>query len=272
MDANILIAVATLIPTTIATIVAVWGVRQWKTQKEYEVRFDLAKRFALLAYKFEDNFTRLQNPVGPYPSEYEDRPRKDNESEAEKAILDDKYAYLKRLMPLQVILQEMRTINWEANATIEKDFKSYIDKYAHIFHQMWIAIIIVFDPRNHKWIERDDENFLLEYSKQQKILYGHEEGKTLKDLVSKNTEELVELLSQYTFGGKNYRKRKHQNSSQEQFTTSKSLDLQNRIQELEEKLNAAQNRLSEIEDRSTSTSDVADFHAYQPGENQQNQN
>jgi hypothetical protein len=188
----------------IVTVVAgVWGVNQWKEQAKHNTHFDIAKRLALLAYKFDDALEAAQHPL-TYPDEFKDRTKTDNETPMQSKILNTRYAHMKRLEPLRDLIQEMRVVNWEAKATIDKDFQSFITKYIDALGKMRMAVISLFDIKIRQYQElgydtSPNSNQTEMEQKSHEILFGYGEGELLARDVKANTDNLINTLSKFTF-------------------------------------------------------------------------
>jgi hypothetical protein len=85
----------------VLAVVAIKGLRAWRQQMVGQCRYKAARWTLLLARKFRGAFGRSRG-VGTWSSEYAGRPQSDNETPAEKQVLDEQYAHLNRVRTCEI--------------------------------------------------------------------------------------------------------------------------------------------------------------------------
>ena len=112
---NIIVALSAVT----VSIIGLLGLRQWRKVLKGKTQFDLARRLALLAFEFKDQFHATRN-VGTFRGEYTNRKRDEKESKEEKSNLDEWYARRKRMESLHDIVKKLHEASWEASILFDK--------------------------------------------------------------------------------------------------------------------------------------------------------
>jgi hypothetical protein len=267
--------IASLIMSLVATGAAVWGLRQWKKQMEFNTRFEWARRFVLLAFEFQQTLMAAQSPFG-YEEEYAGRPKGENETAHQASMLNQRHAHLKRIQPFLSILRQMQTLDWEAKSLFGEDaekYTKYIATYHDIYAEMRLAILMVFNPRNDGMYSKvsitPDE--IAKADKYQGMVWGNGAGVELREREAENTRKITEELSKYTFSKPAKRNKTVTEKTRKLEERSNQLEKQlsesqKQYKEVADKLSAALQRLADVEN--DDSADEFDFHTQEDTNNQ----
>ena len=64
------------------------GLRQWRAELTGKTKFDIARKLAILAFQYRDEYKRARNPF-TFPGEWSERQKGENEAADEANVLDE---------------------------------------------------------------------------------------------------------------------------------------------------------------------------------------
>lgn len=177
-------------------IIGLVGLRQWRAELTGKTKFDIARKMAILAFQYRDEYKRARNPF-TFPEESLGRQKGENETADEANILDEYFARRKRLSPLQETLRQLYEASWEAEILLDKNINKVIAPLEDSFKELFAAMETYFHTRYNQ-AKRKHGNGGTEGLLQNayKVVYG-----TADDEISKTvdvaTNILVEKLKGY---------------------------------------------------------------------------
>lgn len=127
----------------ILACIGIIGLTQWRTELTGKTKFEVARKMALLAFQFRDEFRQARNPF-TFPGESADRQRNDSETREEAQVLDEYFARRKRLRPLQETLKNLHAASWEAEVILDENIGKLIRPVEGAFKELFAAIEVYF--------------------------------------------------------------------------------------------------------------------------------
>lgn len=152
---SLLCDIAIGVAAVVVAFVGVFGLRTWRKELTGKAKFDVTRNVMLLGFKLKDDF---QWATSPFTSSGESvgRPRKENESSSESAVLDEWYARQRRLQPMVEDLQKLQTAGWEAEILLGEDSKKSVSEaveiFRHTYGELASAIESYFEERHKEAI------------------------------------------------------------------------------------------------------------------------
>ncbi len=135
MGSDVVVALAALI----AAIVAFRGVKQWRKELTGKAKFEIARKMALLGFQFQERFRQARGPI-TFAGESAERIKSEDETPQERVALDEHFARQARLRPLGEILEELRSVNWEAKIILRQDFQEEIKPLEKSFRELFATV------------------------------------------------------------------------------------------------------------------------------------
>ncbi len=185
---------------TLSTLVVIgatiYGLRKWRSEYTWKIKFEIARRMVLLAFRFRDEFQQARNSF-TFPGESTDRPKGDDETPNESNLLDEYYARKVRLSPLSKTLQELKQACWEIEAVSGEHFWELVQPLNDTTKDLFVSIETYFFMK-HKPMRRPisgvDETRLQELYKQINCLSDDDE---ISNLVEITVDKLIQSLKKY---------------------------------------------------------------------------
>jgi len=132
--------VATGVTAIALVVIAIKGLQAWRQQMVGQSRYEAARRLLLLARRFRGAFGRSRGPA-TRSNEYAERPRGEDETPAQKQVLDEQYARLNRLQPAADILAELEQAVWEAEVVTGEALVQLAKPFGLVLQELNLAIV-----------------------------------------------------------------------------------------------------------------------------------
>lgn len=136
----------TAISAVVVAIAAWLGLRAWRRELTGKGRYEAVRRVLLLARRFRGAFGRSRG-MFTWANEYADRPRGENETPAQRQILDEQYARLNRLRPAADLLAELEQAVWETEVVTGEELVPLAKPFGEVFQELNLAIVQHFHAR-----------------------------------------------------------------------------------------------------------------------------
>jgi hypothetical protein len=130
--------------TTFLAIVAVYGLRQWRSELRYAAKIEVARN----GHVSSSIQCRIQSARSPFTFAYEyaGREKRDDELPEESGTLDEGHARYERLKPLVQILIKLREASWEAEIVLGQDYDELINQHEAVYRKLYGAVVTYFRP------------------------------------------------------------------------------------------------------------------------------
>jgi hypothetical protein len=122
------------IATTVAAIVAIWGVNTWKRKKDMEFTEEVLTLF----YQAERAIEDIRNPLYDLAKGQSREPEK-NETPEQKQARDRAYVVFKKIMEHGEIFDELHTMRFRFMARFGKEKAKPFDDLKRIVDQIWVS-------------------------------------------------------------------------------------------------------------------------------------
>lgn len=173
----------------VTAVVAAWfGLRQWRRETVGRSRYELARRLALLAFRFRQQVNDFRNPF-TFAGESADRTLSDDETPDQTLQRNEEYAKWSRLKPTNETILELREATWEANMLLGRDIDSAVSPLFDVYSDLVNAVRVYYSSMPTL---PDDA-----YKELHSRLYGVP-GDEFGHRVDKLVTELTEKLKLYT--------------------------------------------------------------------------
>jgi len=178
----------------VVSIAAVLGLFQWRSELKGKARLDMARRLALLAYQFRDQYMSARSMI-TFFQESSDREKLPSETKSETDYRNEYYARINRVRLLQETMRELYQAAWEAEVIFNKNVEALIKPLANSFNELWIAVDTYFS----RYIERASKEVTVDASdlswleKYQRTIYGHADDDHTK-LVAESVMHFVQEI------------------------------------------------------------------------------
>ena len=129
-----------------AAVYGLYGFWKWRRELIEKTKFKVARKMMLLALRFRDEYDRARNPWTD-SWEWIERKKGDDEMENISKVLDERFARLRRLQPLQDTLRKFYEISWEAEVTLSEEDAKIVDLFEKLFQNLYIAIEFFFEKQ-----------------------------------------------------------------------------------------------------------------------------
>ncbi len=191
---NILVGLSAVV----VAIAAIIGLRQWRAELTGRTKFEIARKIALLAYQFRDEFHAARTTF-TYAGESAGRPRKEGETREESNRLDERYARFARLNRPQDTLRKLREATWEAEIILSKEIAQQIQPFEGAFQELAVAMETHFSYQMDfaRGRIRADQVEPAELWRLTTLVYGGSETDALRDSVNTAVATLTTQLKQY---------------------------------------------------------------------------
>lgn len=177
-------------------IIGLIGLRQWRAELTGKTKFDIARKMAILAFQYRDEYKRARNPF-TFSGESSERQKAENETADETNILDEYFARKKRIAPLQETLRQLYEASWEAEILLDKNISKAISPLEDSFKELFASMETYFHTRynqaKHKQGYDNTEGVLQNHFK---IVYGTADDEISK-IIDVATNALVGKLKSY---------------------------------------------------------------------------
>ena len=131
---------------SIAAIAAIAGLWQWRRELVGKAKYELAHKIILLALEFRGEL-KLSRSVFLHPNESSGRFKSVDENPFEALILDEYYARLSRLKPVESILNKLQEASWEAETILSLDDSNLVQPFEEIYNELKVSIFHYFDEK-----------------------------------------------------------------------------------------------------------------------------
>jgi hypothetical protein len=177
-------------------IIGFVGLRQWRAELTGRTKFEIARKIAVLAFQYRDEYKRARNPF-TFPGEWSERQKAENETIEESSVLDEYFARRKRLSPLQEILRQMYEVSWEAEVLLDKNIGKSITPFEDSFKELFTSTEAYFHTLYNQVKRKQGRDMNDEWLQNHyEVVYG-----TAEDQISKTVDiaanALVEKLKGY---------------------------------------------------------------------------
>jgi hypothetical protein len=185
--------------TIALSVLAFFGVKQWRAQMTGTSKYELARQLGHLAVRFQDELRQARGAMTFY-YESEDRPREENESRQLANVLDESFARRKRLKPVRETLQQMQAVGWEAEVILGSEVREHIEGFQRIISRLALSTHVYFESRlrsarGEETLQTDEERKIFQGA--WKDVYGGGSGDELAAEAKVATEALLRYLQQY---------------------------------------------------------------------------
>jgi hypothetical protein len=172
------------------------GLRQWKIQLTGRTKFEVARKMAILAFEFRDEYKRVRSPM-TLPGESSERQVAESETLEETNLLNEYFARRNRLRPLQDTLRKLYETSWEAEIILDKDIGKFIKPLEKAFSELYASIESYFGAE-HSRINRQvptgrKEDWLENHFNR---IYGHDHD-DIAIAIDASIQSLVDKLKTY---------------------------------------------------------------------------
>jgi len=162
----------------IAAIFGIVGLWQWRTELVGKTKFEVARKIMVLALQFRDEYERARSFV-TYSGESAERKKDDGETQNESRILDEYYAHLQRLIPLQDTLRKFYEASWEAEVILSDKDARLVQLFEKLSIDLHVTIGMFFDAQ----LDREKNSVEVEFQEMKKwkhIIYGRRDDEFSK--------------------------------------------------------------------------------------------
>jgi hypothetical protein len=177
-------------------IIGFVGLKQWRAKLTGKTKFDIARKMAILAFQYRDEYKRARNPFTFY-GESSERKKSENETDDEANMLDEYFARRKRLGLLQETLRQLYEASWEAEILLDKDIGKAIIPLEDSFKELFVSMEAYFQTSYNQVIRKQGRGISEEWLQNHyKIVYGTADDEASK-VIDGVTNILVEKLKGY---------------------------------------------------------------------------
>jgi len=138
------------IAVILASIVAIYGVNNWRREARGKRKLDLAEETLSLFYEVKDVISDIRSPYG-YQHEGESRQKDEREPPEKTAALNRAYALRERYMKHVETFGKLRALRYRFMAVFGKETAQPFDKLGEILGELNMAMIMLGDL----WYQRD---------------------------------------------------------------------------------------------------------------------
>jgi hypothetical protein len=183
----------------IAAVVGIGSLWQWRKELIGRTKFEAARKLILLALQFRDEFHSARG-IFTFGGESSDRKRSDSESEAERGVLDEHYARVKRLQILQQTLRKLHEAGWEAEIILGEKEAKLIEPLEKSFRDLAVEFEFYFQyqyQRAKHPLGLANLNLTLE-EQSHRTVYGNSDdaiGKAVDDAITSMKQRLKVHIS-----------------------------------------------------------------------------
>lgn len=167
------------IATTVAAIVAIWGVNTWKRKKDMEFTEEVLSLF----YQAERAIEDIRNRIYDLAKGQSREPEK-NETPEQKEARDRAYVVFKKIMEHGDIFDKLHTMRFRYMARFGKDKAKPFDDLKRIVDEIWVYAQDLAElwarQLEGKRLSKDEENDIKEYRRV--IWYSGKEDEIVKRL------------------------------------------------------------------------------------------
>jgi hypothetical protein len=172
------------------------GLQQWKIQLTGRTKFEVARKMAVLAFEFRDEYKRARSPM-TLSGESSERQVAESETLEETNLLNEYFAHRNRLRPLQDTLRKLYETSWEAEIILDKDIGKFIKPLEKAFSELYASIESYFGAE-HSRINRHvptgrKEDWLENHFNR---IYGHDHD-DIAIAIDASIQSLVDKLKTY---------------------------------------------------------------------------
>ncbi|MBU1319506.1 MAG: hypothetical protein KKG33_03375 [candidate division Zixibacteria bacterium] len=121
-----------------ASGVAVWGINAWRREHVGKRRIELAEQSLAIVYEIQETLRRIRS-IGVRVGEGSTRPRKEDESDEERAALDEGYALYERFEPYRELFGKLRAVRYRFKATFRVKAAEPFDELLEVESKMFRA-------------------------------------------------------------------------------------------------------------------------------------
>jgi len=191
--------IAIFATAVVVALVGIFGLRTWKKELTGRAKFELSRNVMLLAFKLKAGFQWATSPA-TFSEEFVDRPRGENESQAESRVLNEWHARHRRLKPLVEDLQKLQTAGWEAKILLDEDSGKSVSEAIGIFRRNYAELATAIDSYfevTYKEARETSDNIDQDSLKKlKKIIYSASDANLLKQ-IDEATAQLASTLKAY---------------------------------------------------------------------------
>ncbi|HUN07823.1 MAG TPA: hypothetical protein PLQ56_14530 [Aggregatilineales bacterium] len=155
--------------TIILGVTAIWGLRQWREQLQFQAKAEIAKKMGIQALRVKQQFNIVRHPI-TWKAEHTIRSKNDDAIPEDRVFTDEGYARLERVKQLAPLIDELQEISWEAQLIFGTEFDEEIKVYLDNYNKLFKAIRTRYDSSQIRSIESENRTELRE--KLEDIIYG----------------------------------------------------------------------------------------------------
>lgn len=111
MNASDVVEILAYLSVICASLVAIYGINAWRREYVGKKKYDLAEETLALFYEARNAVTAIRNPVG-WGGEGSTRKGSEDETEDEKAILDQAYVTVERYLAHQGVFNRLLSLRY----------------------------------------------------------------------------------------------------------------------------------------------------------------
>ena len=185
------------ISAVVAIIAGIFGFKKWRAELMAKAKLEVARKVAVLAQKFRDEFNWVRSPF-TYGGEFAERQKGDYETNEEDQVNDEYFARTNRLRSLQETVRDLRVARWEAELILDEGIGKLIEPIEGAFRELSKAIREYFSMRldwstsNRRDLGWDDERHQSHF----KTVYGMTDDE-IGESVDAAVNALLEELKRY---------------------------------------------------------------------------
>lgn len=123
----------------VAIIAGIFGFKKWRTELVAKAKLEVARKVAVLAQKFEDEFGFARSAI-ILPGECAERPKGKDEKSWEASLYDEYFARANRLETVGETWRSLRQARWEAEVTLDEGVGELIDHIEKPLVELYSAL------------------------------------------------------------------------------------------------------------------------------------